>query len=93
MADTSADKLLTALVAHIADAVVQRLADRLPTAAQSADADLLDGPAMAKRLGISLPTLDRMRAAGKIPFIRLGRRVLFQLDAVLAALSQQGGQP
>lgn len=62
----------------IADLVVQRLADQ-PA--------LLDRVALAKKIGLSVPTIDRMVRDGQIPAIKGRSRVLFDLKAVKAALA------
>jgi excisionase family DNA binding protein len=41
------------------------------------DADLLSREQAAKRLNISTRNLDYLREAGRLPFIRIGRRVVF----------------
>ncbi|MBI1312458.1 hypothetical protein GC176_14295 [bacterium] len=86
MRDTSLDLLLSELVDQVADAVAQRL-DRRET--QPQDDGLKDEPTMAQWLDVSQPTLQRMRSAGEVPFIRLGRRVAYHPPTVLAALSQK----
>ena len=78
---------LAGLVDRIADAVTERLAERLP-APRPVD-ELVDEPVMAERLGVSQPTLQRLRTAGGVPCVRLGRRVLYRPADVIAALSQQ----
>jgi hypothetical protein len=45
---------------------------------------LVDRHELARRLGVSVPTIERNKA---IPCIRLGRRVLYDTDQVIAALS------
>jgi excisionase family DNA binding protein len=42
-------------------------------------------------LDITEPTLIRWRAKGKIPFLRIGSRILYQKGAVLAALENKKG--
>lgn len=86
---TSTDDLLAIVIDRLADAVAQRLADRLPPAPPT-DTDLVDGPEMARRLRISQSMLHRMRAAGKVPCVRIGRRVLYRFDDVIAALREEG---
>lgn len=44
---------------------------------------------LVKRTSLSRATIDRGVASGEIPFIRRGRRILFSLDAVVAALSKE----
>ena len=61
----------------VADAVASRLASR---------PRLTDRHDTATALGVSLPTLDRLRAAGRITPIMVGARVMFELEAVIAEL-------
>ncbi|QDS88740.1 Helix-turn-helix domain protein [Rosistilla ulvae] len=42
---------------------------------------------LAQKLGVSTSTVERLMAEKKIPVIRAARRVLFDIEAVLAALS------
>ena len=47
----------------------------------------------AEYMRISVVTLDKMRARGDVPSIKLGKRVLFErdrLDAVMTANAEQG---
>jgi len=37
-------------------------------------------------LGVTEPTIIRWRVKGKIPFLKIGSRILYQKSAVLAAL-------
>jgi len=47
----------------------------------------LQTPDLAKRLGVSIRTIERWRYDGLIPFKKIGRRVvLHHLDEVLKAL-------
>jgi 2,4-dienoyl-CoA reductase-like NADH-dependent reductase (Old Yellow Enzyme family) len=85
------DRIVDGLVERVADRVVERLAQQKQ---QSERADgLLDEPSMAEHLGVSPQSLERMRKAGTVPCIRVGRRVLYQPAAVLDALStnEKGG--
>jgi excisionase family DNA binding protein len=45
---------------------------------------------LARRLGVHLRTVDRMAADGRIPYYRCRTAVRFDVDAVLAALRQDG---
>ncbi|MBL6707152.1 MAG: helix-turn-helix domain-containing protein [Planctomycetaceae bacterium] len=57
---------------------------------QSERADgLLDEPSMAEHLGVSPQSLERMRKAGSVPCIRVGRRVLYRPAAVLDSLGSK----
>ena len=87
MRNTSFDGLLTSLADLIADAVTERLADRVSQPPQNEQ--LVDEPEMARRLNVSQPTLQRMRVAGDVPFIQLGRRIAYHPPTVLAALCQK----
>lgn len=42
-------------------------------------------------LDITEPTLIRWRKKGKIPFLKIGSRILYQKSAVLAALENKKG--
>lgn len=66
---------------RLANAVADRLANR---------PRLVDRVALAKQTGLSVPTLDRLRKAGTVPCIVSGSRVLFDINAVVAALSEGG---
>lgn len=43
---------------------------------------------VAIKLRISLPTVDRLTADGKLKAVRVGRRVLYRSDDIEACLSQ-----
>ena len=82
--DLTLDALLHALLHALANLVADKLADRLP--APTSGPELWDGPATAGRLGISLQKLDRMRKAGQVPYVPLGRSIRYELGAVIDAL-------
>ncbi|WP_158995207.1 helix-turn-helix domain-containing protein [Mucilaginibacter sp. L196] len=42
-------------------------------------------------LDITEPTLIRWRKKGKIPFLKIGSRILYQKSAVLAAIENKKG--
>lgn len=92
MPDTSRDleHLLSGLINRFADAVASRLAQQMPQTAPTDD--LVDEPTMAKRLNISQPTLQRMRASGEVPYVQMGRRIAYRPEQVLAALTQRQTQ-
>jgi hypothetical protein len=53
---------------------------------QSADEILLDKPGLARRLNKSVRTIDAWMKAGRLPYIKLGRSVMFRWGAVLEKL-------
>tara|TARA_R110002072_G_scaffold302354_1_gene484871 strand:- start:49637 stop:49921 length:285 start_codon:yes stop_codon:yes gene_type:complete len=94
MTDSSFDfeRLVAQLATRIADDVASRLAEQ--DRQQSAVDGLVDEPAMAARLNVSPQMLQRMRKAGEVPFVPMGRRVLYRPAHVLDALctTQEGDQ-
>ncbi|WP_336857196.1 helix-turn-helix domain-containing protein [Sinomonas albida] len=53
---------------------------------------LLTRAELAKRTGVSERTVDRLRLAGKLPCVRVGRAVRFDPVEVDAALKDQRGE-
>ncbi|WP_417745567.1 helix-turn-helix domain-containing protein [Rosistilla oblonga] len=49
---------------------------------------LVDCVELAPLLSVSVETVKRYTAKGQIPCVRIGRRVLYQPEAVLAALAE-----
>ena len=94
MTDSSrqTDGFMAQLVELIAEAVAEKLGQHFSK--PEVGDELLDEPTMAEQLGVSQQTLQRRRAAGEVPFVRLGRRVLYRPADVFAALSekQDGGK-
>jgi hypothetical protein len=43
---------------------------------------------MARRLGVSAPSLRRLSRSGLVPYYRMGALLRYDLDAVLGALRQ-----
>ncbi len=72
---------LETLTSAIADAVAVRLANT---------PRLVDRNALARLIGVSVPTIERLQRERKIPIVRAGARVLYDPDAVIAALSKNG---
>jgi excisionase family DNA binding protein len=90
----SANDLIASLVDDIADRVAERLIEVVGDSRRAEE--LQDEPTMAASFGVSPQTLERLRKQGKVPCVRLGRRVLYQREAVLEALSESsdgGTQP
>lgn len=71
---------LDRLVDRIADAVASKLASQ---------PKLVDRHALAQIIGVSVATIERLQASGKLPFVRLKRLVRYDVDAVIAALSDR----
>jgi excisionase family DNA binding protein len=53
---------------------------------QSADEILLDKSGIARRLNKSVRTVDAWMKAGRLPYIKFGRSVMFRWGAVLEKL-------
>jgi len=70
----------------LADAVAKRIAPLLAERQRQ----LVDRPTMAKLTNIGTATLDRLVAANIIPSVLVGRRRLFDPDAVIDALNARG---
>ena len=70
----------------LSDQLADKVADRLANRRQ-----LVDRYELAQRIGLSVPTIDRRRKDGVIPFMQTGNRILFDVDAVIVALSGGGG--
>lgn len=69
-------------IAALADAVAEQVVDKLTSRPR-----LVDRYELAKLLSVSVPTIERLSAAGDIPLVRMGRRVLYDPAAVIAARS------
>lgn len=60
------------------------------TGANPPDGDLLDKPATARLLGISVRTLDGLMATRKVPYIKIGRKIVrFNRQDVIAHLRER----
>lgn len=83
--------LLNDLAAQVANEVVERLANY--SGSSKFEDEPQDGVTTAQWLKVDPQTLDRLRKAGKVPYVQVGRRVLYRPAAVLDALStkQKGG--
>lgn len=55
------------------------------------DTTLVDRKVLASSLGVSIPTVDRLKKKGVIPYYKIGDRVKFDLDEVKNALWQVDG--
>jgi len=47
---------------------------------------------LADLLGTSLMTAQKIKNSGKIPFMQIGRKCIFNVDRVLAALENKPGK-
>lgn len=70
---------LAALAESIATAVADRLANQ---------PRLIDRHALAVHLGVSVPTIDRLRRNGQITSISVGSRILFDPNSVIEDLRE-----
>lgn len=71
--------VLEDLSEEIADRVFKRL---------SMQPALVDRYGLSDVISISVPTIERLQRDGRIPVVRIGRRVLYDVQAVLSALSE-----
>jgi|688.fasta_scaffold1707296_1 excisionase family DNA binding protein len=66
----------------VADAVASRLMPFL-----KGHSRLIDRHSLADRLGLSVPTIERLTRSGRISVIRAGRRCLYDVDRVVDELA------
>lgn len=83
-----ADILTPADLQWLADAVAERLVERMVNQPK-----LLNYAELAERLGVSQPHVERLAQDGKIPKVQIGRRVAFNYEDVVAALSSNKKTP
>jgi len=66
-----------------------------PPIASEATKQVIEQPinqqALCQFLGITEPTVIRYRKKGRIPFLQIGSRILYQKDKVIAALENKKG--
>lgn len=75
--------LTPAVLEDLSEEIASRLYARLST-----QPVLVDRYGLTDRIPISVPTIERLQRDGRIPVVRIGRRVLYDVNAVLAALSE-----
>ncbi|GAA4455343.1 hypothetical protein GCM10023156_29170 [Novipirellula rosea] len=80
---------LANLTEAVASAVYAKMQPLLATASAPR---LVDGDRLAELLGVSRPTVDRMRSSGEIPSVSIGRRRLYDPNAVIAALGESSNE-
>jgi hypothetical protein len=84
--------ILTPADVHaLADLLATHVAERLGPALASRQRRLVDRTTMSNLVDIGTATLDRLVAAGRVPSVLVGKRRLFDPDAVISALAQVGG--
>ena len=47
---------------------------------------------LASILGCSIPTAQKLKSSGKVPYIQEGRKVIFEVDKVLEAIRDGRGK-
>ena len=63
-----------------------------PQAAQASNKKYVYGlGGLARLIGCSHPTAQRLKNSGQVPFTQAGRKIVFDADAVLTALNKKGG--
>jgi len=65
--------------------------DKLGQVSKGQDEQPVNTKELCCFLDITEPTLIRWRKKGKIPFLQIGSRILYQKSAVLAALEKKKG--
>ncbi len=82
------DSLSPLEIERLAEAVAERVADRLTNRRR-----LLTRYELAEVINVSVPKLDTMLRDDELPVIRVGRKVLFDPHAVIQHLAHrsQGG--
>ncbi len=68
------------------DSVAEGVAARLAVL-MSSPPRLSDRPTLAERIGLSVPTIERLTRSGQISVIRVGRRCLYDVDRVVNELA------
>jgi hypothetical protein len=53
--------------------------------------DLINSRELSQKLGISIPTLFRWRKKGKIPYLRVGKSIKYNLGDVIKAIEVRRG--
>lgn len=67
---------------HFADRIAEAVSRRMDSRPL-----LVDRHELADLLGVSVPTIERMQRARRIPVVRIGRLVKYNPEAVMRALS------
>lgn len=75
----------------VADIVAAVMVELKPLIEQAKHPALIDGNELARRVGLSRPTIDRLVKENAIPSRKVGSRRLFDLRSVVEALPSAGG--
>lgn len=70
----------------------QNFQSETPSSTDLQDNDLLTRKEACSLLGISLPTLSKYVASGKLPYLKIGKKLLFDKKLMLIALQNKGGK-
>jgi excisionase family DNA binding protein len=72
--------------------VANQVRSSLPPPADRAfvPGNLISEKELSKYLNVTLPTLNKWRSKGKIPFIQLGSLIRYDLEKVVKALEKNG---
>lgn len=76
---------LAALIEHTIESKIQSL---VGLGAEQRK-EIISQEELAKRLGVTVPTIVKYRSKGKIPFIVLGDRILYEFNEVITKLSKK----
>lgn len=60
---------------------------------QGADVDLLDANGLAERLKCSAATIGRLTRTGRIPFVKVGKLIRYDVAAVIRSLTREPSGP
>ena len=72
---------------QLSEMIKKSVQDALEGDRKEKDSDkLLDAKELCEFLGIHLSTLNKWKSESKIPFKRMGKRIFFKKEEVLAAL-------
>ena len=77
-----------AAYAELARAATKLRRAQAAATAQNGDPDLIDAPELAARLDLPAAWVRRQAREGRLPSLRFGRRVFFNLPAVIEALRE-----
>lgn len=79
---------LGALVEAFAERVSQRILERLPRASDGNDPLLLTREQAARKLGRTVPAIEHLINEGKLPVVRIDRRVFIDMRDIIRLIDQ-----